>query len=258
VIQPRIRADQKLFVLLAILASACDPKVVVGTWTCPVPDASVLTSIDVPWSTGFETSFCDYTRTGGFCYGDPDATYQIVDTPAHSGRRAAAFFVTSDSSRNGYEARCVLQGALPPEASYGVWFYLPTLARNTDNWNLVHFQGGAPNNWHGLWDVSLATAADGGLYLRVFDGLRGVYRVPSPTMPVPIGQWFHVEFRLKRAKDATGEVALYQSGVLLLELTGVITDDSDLAQWYVGNLAKGLVPTDSTLYVDDVTIRPPS
>ncbi|MBN2575634.1 MAG: heparin lyase I family protein, partial [Deltaproteobacteria bacterium] len=184
--------------------------------------------------------------------------YQIVDTPAHSGRRAAAFTVTSDSSRNGYEARCVLQGALPPEASYGVWFYLSSLARNTDNWNLVHFQGGAPNAWHNLWDVSLNNAADGSLYLRVFDALRGVYRVPNPTVSVPVGEWFHVEFRFKRAKDATGGVALYQNGVLLLELTGVVTDDSDLAQWYVGNLAKGLIPTDSTLYVDDVTIRPPS
>ena len=50
-------------------------------------------------------------------------------------------------------------------------------------------------------------------------------------------------------------MALYQDGALLLEVTGIVTDDTDVAQWYVGNLAKALTPPDSTLYVDDVTIR---
>jgi hypothetical protein len=60
---------------------------------------------------------------------------------------------------------------------------------------------------------------------------------------------------LKRAADATGEVALYQDGELLIQATDLITDDSSWGQWYVGNLAQGLTPPDSTLYVDDVTLR---
>jgi len=57
------------------------------------------------------------------------------------------------------------------------------------------------------------------------------------------------------AADATGAVALYQDGEELLEVTNLITDDSTWGQWYVGNLATGLRPADSKLYVDDVTIR---
>lgn len=238
-----------------LLASGCQPQLVVGTWACPVPDAGQLMSIDVPWTTGFETGFCDYARAGGLCFADADASYQIVDTPVHGGGHAAAFSLTSDPSKAGTQARCYLQGALPPAALYGAWFYVPAPAKNTGNWNLVHFQGGTPSAWHTLWDVSVVTATDGSLSLYLYDNLTASVRMPDVTRPLPIGSWVHVELRLVRAKDATGEVALYQDGTLLLERTGLVTDDSDLGQWYVGDLTSSLTPPDSTLYVDDVTIR---
>ena len=230
-----------------------------GTDACSAPPnydpAAEGDPVEVPWTTGFENDFCDYMETGGFCYADPDASYEIVDAPVHGGRYAAAFSVTTDSSRNGWQTRCARQGVLPVEATYGAWYYIPSLAKTTDNWNLFHFRGGAPDDWHGLWDVSLNTADDGSLYLELYNFLNDSVRAPDAPPPVPIGSWFHVEFRLLRAKDATGEVALYQDGALLLEVTGIVTDDTDVAQWYVGNLAKALTPQDSTLYVDDVTIR---
>jgi hypothetical protein len=33
-----------------------------------------------------------------------------------------------------------------------------------------------------------------------------------------------------------------------------MTDPSNWGQWYVGNLATALAPSNSTIYVDDVTI----
>lgn len=249
--------------VLALLVGACEPQLIAGTWSCPAPDTAAtddagapLPPVDTPWSTGFETGFCDFTRTGGFCFGSPDATYQIVNAPVHGGRRAAAFSITSDTSKDGAQTRCVRQGALPLDATYGAWFYLPLLtSNNKENWNLLHFQGGAPDAWHDLWDVSLGNAADGSLFLYVYDAIRGTLRVPVPSPPVPIGRWFQIEFRLLRAKDATGRVALYHDGALLIELEGLITDDSDFGQWYVGNLAEAIGTQEYTLYVDDVTIR---
>jgi len=49
---------------------------------------------------------------------------------------------------------------------------------------------------------------------------------------------------------------LYQDGQLVLQRTSIATDDTTFAQWYVGNFADALTPADSTIYVDDVTIRP--
>jgi hypothetical protein len=51
-----------------------------------------------------------------------------------------------------------------------------------------------------------------------------------------------------------GEVALYQDGNVVLDVTDLTTNDSTYGQWYLGNLGSGLTPPDSTLYVDDVTI----
>jgi hypothetical protein len=252
------RAEAAL--LIAVLPCACEPDLVVGTWTCPSPDADQAPGnpdkvLDAPWTTGFETGFCDYTRAGGICYTSPDASYRIVDEPVHGGHHAAAYVVTSDPAKRGTQARCFREGALPVDAFYGAWFYVPSRATNTGNWNLVHFQGGAPGALHGLWDISLRSADDGRLFAYLFDSLRGISRVPNAAPDVPIGSWFHLELRLRRASDATGEVALYQDGVLLIERTGIATDDTDFGQWYVGNLADGLTPTNSTIYVDDVTIR---
>ena len=62
-------------------------------------------------------------------------------------------------------------------------------------------------------------------------------------------------FYLKRAKDKTGEVALYQEGSQVVDFANLITDDTDWGQWLVGNYAGALAPPESTVYVDDVTIR---
>ncbi len=58
-----------------------------------------------------------------------------------------------------------------------------------------------------------------------------------------------------RSAQPNGEVTVYQDGVVAVHLTDLITDDTDWGQWYVGNYAKTLVPSLSTVYVDDITIR---
>ncbi len=240
--------------VLAVLSSACEPELVVGNWNCPPPDPELEARskvVDVPWTTGFETGFCDYIQVGGFCYADPGAAYATVDAPVHGGRNAAAFTVTNADP--GRQARCFREGTLPREARYGAWFFIPVLADNTGSWNLMHFRG--DGNPPGLWDVSMRSADDGALHLFLFDHLRALVRAPDPAPEVPIGSWFHLEFRLRRAKDATGEVALYQDGALIYELLGIQTENTDFGQWYVGSFTFELPLPESTLYVDDVTIR---
>jgi hypothetical protein len=235
---------------------ACEPKLIVGERTCVAASADPrFEPVGVPWSTGFEDGFCDYTRVAGYCYADGDASYTVVSSPAHSGNSAAAFQIRGDSTLNPGQARCVRRGEFPTEAYYSAWYFLPTNATNSGNWNLFHFQGGEPGDRHGLWDVSLSSAANGDLSLYVYDFLTPAKRGLGETPPIPIGAWFQIEFYLRRAADATGELALYQDGERIFELTNVRTDDTTWGQWYVGNLATDLAPPNSTLYVDDVAIR---
>ena len=247
-------------IVLAGLAGACEPKLVVGTWSCPKPsdagaggDTGLSGTVDSPWSTGFEDGFCGYFRLDGRCYVAGDASYDTVTSPVHSGTRAAAFRVATSGSPDGAQARCFRHGELPSAAYYGAWYYIPTAASGLDNWNLFHFQGGE-GRLDGLWDVTVTTDGDGVLRLSVYDFLHTTWHQATPTVPVPIAKWFHIQLYLKRAADTTGEFALYQDGQQLFELKGLITDNTDYGQWYVGNLARSLTPPELTLYVDDVTI----
>jgi hypothetical protein len=243
--------------------AACEPTVVAGEWTCPSGDpdvdfGEVVPNPDEPvktgWSTGFEREFCDYARLHGFCYADPGASFSIVASPTHSGKSAAAFRVTGDA-QGGHQARCVRQGRLPTAAYYSAWYFVPSRAVNTGNWNIFHFDSPDSSGQHPLWDVSIFSAPNGDLSLYVLDFLGGGTHGKDETPLIPIGEWFQVEVFLRRAADATGAFALYQNRQRILQLSGVITDDTDWGQWYVGNLADKLMPADSTIYVDDVAIR---
>jgi hypothetical protein len=217
--------------------------------------ATADASVNVPWSTGFEDGFCGYAPPMGFCFGTGSSSYAIVASPVHSGRYAAAFSVDSRGDA-GSQVRCVEDGVFPEAAYYGAWYYVPTPAVNNGLWNLFHYQGGLPGQTlHGLWDVSLVDVGDAGdLHISFFDFLAASVPDVSAVPPIPIAKWFHVEVYFKRAKDASGELSVWQDGVLAADLKGLTTDDTDWGQWYVGNLATALSPPVSTVYVDDVTI----
>lgn len=250
------------------LLLACEGKMVIATWSCPAKadtsllgtggatgsSSSALESFELPWSTGFEDGFCDYESGGISCLMTGSGSKAIVTEPTHSGKYAAAYTIDTDLG-NG-QVRCIRQGPLPTTAYYGAWYYVPALAKNTALWNLIHFNG--DNSFRGghLWDVSLVNTDTGDLRLTVFSYLTSI---PDQTNnpAIPIGEWFHIEFYLKRASDETGEVIVYQDNVQIFHLTNVITDNSSgWGQFYVGNLAeKGkLEPPSTTVYVDDVTV----
>jgi hypothetical protein len=259
------RLLRETLVIAAILClGACKQPMVVGEYKCPVSSldgASPTTGTDpisLPWATGFENQLdCDYKLAGGACYGYAPALFHVVASPVHSGQFAAEFTVlTGTDAGSQPQARCIRWGGFPTEAYYGAWYYIPETAANTGVWNLFHFQVG--DDLHGLWDVSLVNGSTdgsiGALNLRVFGFLN---KSVADGPPIPIGSWFHIVFYWKRAKDKTGEIALYQDNVRVVDLTNLVTDDTGAGpcQWYVGNLASSLQPPKSTVYVDDITIR---
>jgi hypothetical protein len=246
-------------------ANACEPTVVIGSRFCPLPPAEggatpdPGTPVDSPWSTGFEDGFCDYAQPMGFCFATGSGAFALVTAPSpvHSGRYAAAFSVRADGDGGQGQTRCVRQGAFPPAAYYGAWYYVPAPATNGGNWNLLHFQSGdAGQTLRYMWDVSLFNLSDGGGLSANLVDLFNPRATPTlvAVPPIPIGQWFHLEVFFNRTKDATGEIKLLQDGLVAADFTGLVTDPSDWGQWYVGNLATALSPPDSTVYVDDITI----
>jgi hypothetical protein len=265
----RVRSIAERLSWLMVLGAAagCDPHVVVGADPTdggegpssdgglgPL-DAATFAPLVVPWSTGFETGFNDWTQSNeGACYFLGGGSFRIVTSPVHGGAQAAAFAVNTGSSIDS-EARCYRQGILPPAAYYGAWYYVPAAAFNAGNWNLFHFRGGSSTVMtltHGLWDVSLQNDPDGGVDTSVFDFFHSQSLEAGPA--IPIAQWFHLEVYFKRSDAGAGEFTVYRDGQVVFREAGITTDDSLVGSWHVGNLASALFPPVSTVYVDDVTI----
>jgi len=245
---------------------ACRPNVSVGTRTCsedgsqdpPVnDDLDASPPLSVEWSTSFENQFCDYRLPGGYCYPNAPGSFEIVTSPTPpSGQHAAAFTVTSDDPTT-YQARCVRQGTLPASAYYSAWYYIPTRPTRIGNWNLFHFNGGLDwDHIDGLFDVSLIIAkGGGGLQLAVYGPPNHAQVGSTTTAPtIPIGTWFRIRLYVERTTATTGIVRLYQDDRQILEASNVALGDWVVGQWYVGNLATGLVPATNTVYVDDISI----
>jgi polysaccharide lyase-like protein len=231
---------------------ACAPKVSAGEYQCSADEgasdggASGLPletdPVNLPWSTGFEAGFCDYTKIVNYCYGD--APYVLVQEPHHGGRFAAEFKV-GDTMK---QTRCVRGGLFPESAYYSAWYYIPEALKDIKSaWNLWHFQGGAdPDSLHDLWDVNLSKGVRAGEWeLAVLDRTENftTYR-SADHISVPIGSWFQITLFLKRASDASGEIKLYQGSTLLFDQTNLKSDAS----------ADGATPATSSVYVDDVSI----
>lgn len=253
--------------LSAQLPLACEPKVTVGDWPCTgrpaqtgdagapnEPAPITFDPVALPWSSGFEGGFCDFARVDGFCYGDPGASYTLVTSPVHSGRFAAAFSVRGDGSNRAKQVRCVRQGRFPMEGYYSAWYFIPAFATNLDNWNLLHFQGAdPPADLRNLWDVSLVSDDSNALRLRLLSYESLLDPEYADAMePIPIGAWFQIKVRFRRASNATGELSVFQDGELVAQMTNLVTDDTIWGQLYVGNYATDLMPVDSTVFVDDV------
>lgn len=246
--------------------SGCAPKLSAGEWECSgdagASDGGTSTApavtdpVAIPWSTGFEQRFCGYTELAGYCYGD--SAFTVVQSPHHKGRFSAQFSANATTSKLP-QTRCVRRGVLPESAYYGAWYFIPEAPSQASVWNLFHFQGGdSPDNVRKFWDVTLVKDTPTAPWeLIVYDPLapanKGVYRSADHT-PMPIGSWVHIVLFLKRAADASGQIALYQDDALLFQQTNLNSDASKFTEWYVGNYVTDAMPPDSTLYVDDVSI----
>ncbi len=262
------RGLRGLVAMVSAICAACEPGLDVGEWKCTAaplfvpPDGSLElpgreTIVNPEWQTGFEDGFCGYAKARGFCYSDPDASYRIVDAPARSGRKAAAFTINTEEGTRGEQTRCVREGTLPQDAYYGAWFYIPGGTTNNGNWNLMHFRSAVDDGpLDGDWDVSLVSTDDGRLVPLLRDYVGESMIPPSMDFEVPVDRWFSLSLRLVRESTPTGTAALFLDGELVVELTDVVTDPGAIwGQWYVGNLATDLTPSDSTIYIDDVSIR---
>jgi len=157
---------------------------------------------------------------------------------------------------------------------YSAWFFFPKLYRLTADprrgrfWNIFQFKSKTSRNIDPFWYVDVANRVpDGAMYVTLhwWDGLAiggphpgefGGRRYAQDIKDIPVGRWTHIEAYLKQASDFTGEIAIWQDGVLLFDQRNVKTKyPSGDNQWSVNNYSDGLTPNPATIYIDDAGIR---
>jgi hypothetical protein len=71
---------------------------------------------------------------------------------------------------------------------------------------------------------------------------------------VPLDTWVQFEVLLRKATDPTGRVAVWQDGVLVIDVQNVQTTMSDVIQWDAGGSSDSVIPSPATVFLDDAAI----
>ena len=238
----------------SLLLVACDPNVLIGAVTAG-GDGGGGGAFATGGSGGsvlffeahHEVDLSEWTAEGpetGYLY-CPDEQASITTKRAHSG--AGSVQISIDTA-DGANPICQMLHRTPaPEAYYGAWFFIEQDHEAIEGWwTILFFKTKTTSHW------DLGFYHDGytsfGLYDHDED--RSTF---APAMPVlPIGRWFHLEAYLAYAEGKPTDIELWLDGTTLLRRTAGEAP-RDLF-WGLGNEGSGLSPSNSTLYIDDVTI----
>lgn len=146
-----------------------------------------------------------------------------------------------------------------PHAYFSAWFLMPEPV-TTDGWPLFEFASrgegcsGPAATCVGV-EVLVRRLPNDEMLLYVFNDEAEVLQPPLPDPPrtIPLGSWFHLEVRYRRATDTSGSFDLWFDGTPLYHYEGWRTAELDNLIWGIVNPPsnEGESPV---LYVDDTAI----
>lgn len=233
----------------------------------------------------------DYYSGGGIFVTDEENTdYDICKCRSYTGRRAAyATIRNAWRAENGNKAVRFMRWTdkawnedgdyFPAETYYSVWMYFPEAYNPTKDpewdinndggwWNVFQFK--SDNNAGSqpvvVLDLYYDEAEEGmvfGLAVKDYpdpdsDNHTQEYHEQAAPVTLPVDEWFHVEAYYKKTTDATGAVTVWQDGVQIFEVEGIITELSEQTAWGIGNytdhIAGGPEDGEATVWFDDAVV----
>ena len=255
----RVRAASLVIVALAgLTTSGCGRDVHLGAISGDGGDSGDGSGTDILWSATFEVGdLSEWMGDGhGGTYVANAAAAPIATTDTvHRGRYAGMATVTPTAMMSiDYLFRNLPS---PAEAYYSAWYYVPA-SFTVKNWlSLMHFNGsvtGDGNNLFALWDLNLYPRPDGSLVAHLYDYLTFTNLEQVVPVAVPTAAWVHFEIFLRKAATATGEIAVWQDGVEILDTRNIVTATTDWVQWEAGGASDAVTPAMAVVYFDDAAI----
>lgn len=222
--------------------------------TTDVPAPPVDTLGMVLWSTSLESGdLSDWSQGGAVTGGtyQQRVTASVTDQRGHTGNHAIRLdYDTADGTDHMAE---FYRRVEPGPAYYSAWFLLPEARDPTTYWTLLYFftQGtaGNSNTRRGLWDVNLGQQA-----IYFFNETNKRLANPTPRIPYPVGQWFHLEAYFTYEPPRNGHIIVWQDGQQLIDVPDLGVAPSENLYWGIGSDTDGLTPSAFTMYVDDAAI----
>jgi hypothetical protein len=206
------------------------------------------------WSTSLENGDLSDWSQGGATVGgayQQRVTAAVSNERAHTGTRAIRIaFDTADDQDHMAE---FYRRVEPGPAYYSAWFLIPEARAPSTYWTLLYFftEGQAGNSFsrRGLWDVNLDRQS---VYFFNEAARRSVD--PSPRVPYPIGQWFHLEAYFAYEPPRNGHITVWLDGQPVLDVPDLGVAPSDNLYWGVGSDTDGVRPSNCTMYLDDAAV----
>lgn len=162
---------------------------------------------------------------------------------ANGERQAARIFRWHEGLKSGY---------------YSAWYYFPRRFEPELWWNVFQFK---THDRKGVsqptWSLNVGNLRNGEMTFYLYSSLQDrTYDRPLTSTPlaIPVGQWVHVEAFYKRATDGTGQIAVWQNGTKIYDISGVRTALTDYSDWSLNNYTDNIRPSTATIYVDDAAI----
>jgi len=211
------------------------------------------------WSADHETGDLSAWHTGGAASGG--GQYQaggqadVSRERAHGGYAAKLTIDTTDGAD--HTAR-LYRRTVSGGAYYSAWFFFAQAHTPDAWWSIFLFRVQRdPNDvetFVNLWDINVERPAGGSMTLSFFDHITGQYTRPATAVPLPIGQWTHLEAFFNYAPPDGTRITVWQDGQLMLDLAGLGQGPAPYFYWSIGNGSNGLSPRVSNIYIDDAAI----
>lgn len=251
------RESSPVALLSALLALvACDPNVVIGAIRADgnggAGAGGAATSggggATLLFEARHEVDLSDWTSDGsdeGYLYCPAD---QAVVTTARVHSGSGSVRISIDTAGGATPICQMLRRTPSARAYYGAWFFVERDHQAFDWWTIFFFKTKTTSHW------DLGMYRDGYTSFGLYDHAHNESTFASAMPRLPIARWFQIEAYLAYAPDMPTELEVWLDGTSMLRLT-LDEAPSDLF-WGLGNEAGGLSPSESTLYIDDVTISP--
>jgi hypothetical protein len=231
-------------VLTIAIGAGCGPQLDVGS--------------DVLWTALHEGGNFDEwsSNSGGGASAFPDTnTIEVSSERPHHGRFAAKLSIDTSAADMQQNAGLSRNDALPVEAYYSAWYYLPRSVAVGTFWVIFKFQMQDASTGNQLYDLDLVNLPSGEMSLALYDHRRGddvPLDVQDPV--VPVGHWFQVEAFYRNAQDDTGRVTYWLDGRQIVDIAGQRMAPTPWIEWNACSVGENLTPGAVVLFIDDCAI----